>query len=155
MQWQSEGAVITPDGIAESTLVEASGSGVHRISGTLAGLTPGAIAVLSFPARPVGTRGILIELETGAHAGGGFCDLIGETATRERDMLDAGLELTLDRARCWVAMPMTDSTATLRLTLLDQSLARSYVGDGRSGVAIGEVELRETAHFLQGESSPW
>jgi hypothetical protein len=155
MQWQSEGAVVTHDGIAESSLVEASGSGVHRISGTLAGLTPGATAVLSFPARPVGPRGILIELETGAHAGGGFCDLVGETATRERDMLDAGLELTSGRARCWVAMPVTESTATLRLTLLDQSLARSYVGDGRSGVAFGEIELRETARFLQGESSPW
>jgi hypothetical protein len=156
VQWRSEGAVVTHDGIVgESTLVEASGSGVHRINGTLVGLTPGAIAVLSFPARPIGARGVLIELETGAHAGGGFCDLVGETATRERDMLDAGLEVTSDRTRCWVAMPLTESAATLRLTLLDRSLARSYVGDGRSGVAIGKIELRETADFLQGESSPW
>jgi hypothetical protein len=70
-------------------------------------------------------------------------------------MLDAGLEMTSDGARCWVAMPVTESAATLRLTLLDQSLARSYLGDGRSGVAIGEIKLRETSHFLQGESSPW
>lgn len=156
MQWRSDGAIVARDDmVGEWTLREASGPGVHRISGTLAGLTPGAIAVLSFPARPVGTRGVLVELETGARSGGGFCDLVGETATRERDMLDAGLEMTSDGARCWVAMPVTESAATLRLTLLDQSLARSYLGDGRSGVAIGEIKLRETSHFLQGESSPW
>jgi hypothetical protein len=155
-EWRSEGSTFTQDGTAgESTLIEAPRSGVHRINGTLAGLTPGAVAVLSLPARAIGTRGVFIELEMGRQSGGGFCDLVGETATRERDMLDAGVEITSGRARCWVAMPVTESTGTLRLSLLDQDLAPSYVGDGRSGVAIGSIELRETPHFLRAESSPW
>lgn len=154
-EWRSEGSTFTDGSAGESTLVEASGPGVHRIDGKLAGLTPGTVAVLSFPARAIGARGIFIELEMGQQAGGGFCDLVGETATRERDMLDAGIDMVSDRARCWVAMPVTDTIATVRLSLLDQDLAPSYVGDGRSGVAVGAIELRETAHFLQGESSPW
>jgi hypothetical protein len=156
VKWRSEGSTFTWDGAAgESTLIEGAELGVHRISGTLAGLTPGAVVVLSFQARAIGARGIFTELEMGPQSGGGFCDLVGATATRERDMLDAGLDMTSNGARCWVAMPVTNSTATLRLSLLDQDLASSYVGDGRSGVAIEEIELRETAHFIEGESSPW
>jgi hypothetical protein len=156
IEWRSEGSTFTQGGTAgESTLVEAAGPGIHRIDGKLAGLTPGTVAVLSFPARAIGARGVFIELEMGSQSGGGFCDLVGETATRERDMLDTGIDMVSDQARCWVAMTVTDTAAMLRLSLLDQDLAPSYVGDGRSGVAIGGIELRETAHFLQGESSPW
>jgi hypothetical protein len=161
VQWRSDGATVVPDGVAAETagahrLVETAGPGVHRVDGTLAGLTPGATTVLSFAARPIGARGILVELQAGEQSGGGFCDLFGGTATRERDMLDAGLDVQPDgRLRCWVAMPLKESAATLRLSLLDQNLDPSYVGDGQSGAAIGDFEVRDTAHFLQGESSPW
>jgi hypothetical protein len=57
--------------------------------------------------------------------------------------------------RCWVAMPVKHSAATLRLSLLNQDLVASYLGDGLSGAAVGEIALRETPYFLQGESSPW
>jgi hypothetical protein len=63
---------------------------------------------------------------------------------------------------CWTSVSTCNwtagleaSAATLRLSLLDERLEPSYVGDGRSGAAIGEIELRETAHFLQREESPW
>jgi hypothetical protein len=157
LQWQSEGAIFMRDGIAgESTLVEARGPGVHRMNATLAGLTPGATVVLSFPARPIGTRAIRIELQTGEQSGAGSCNLVDGWATRERDMLDAGLDVQPDgKVRCWVAMPVQHSVATLRLGLLNQHLLVSYVGDGLSGAALGDIALRETPYFLQGESSPW
>jgi hypothetical protein len=157
VQWQSEGATLMRDGLGgESTLVEAPGPGFHRINGTLAGLTPGAIVVLSFPARPIGARAILVELQTGAQSGAGFCNPVDGWATRERDMLDAGLDVQPDGSvRCWVAMPVKHSAATLRLSLLNQDLVASYLGDGLSGAAVGEIALRETPYFLQGESSPW
>lgn len=157
VQWRPDGATVVPDAMAgEQRLVENAGSGVHRVHATLAGLTPGATTVLSFPARPNGARGILVELLTDERSGGGFCDLSGGTATRERDMLDAGIDLQADgRFRCWVAMSLPAPTATLRLSLLNERLDPSYIGDGRSGATIGEIEASDTAHFLQGELSPW
>jgi hypothetical protein len=157
VQWRSEGAVLTEGGVAgESTLVEAPGPGVHRINATLAGLTPGAIVVLSFPARPIGTRAILIELQTGDQSGAGLCNPVDGWATRERDMLDAGLDVEPDgKVRCWVAMPVKSPVATLRLGLLNRDVVASYVGDGVSGAAVGDILLRENPYFLQGESSPW
>ena len=101
--------------------------------------------VLSFPARPIGTRGIPLELEAGAQSGGGFCDPLGR-----RDRAAAGWLVTLlgrDDAR--------RSIVDVRLTLLDERLDPAYVGDGRSGIVVGQFELRETAHFLAKESSPW
>jgi hypothetical protein len=71
-------------------------------------------------------------------------------------MLDAGLDVQPDgQVRCWVAIPVQHSVATLRLGLLNQHLLASYVGDGLTGAALGDIALRETPSFLQGESSPW
>jgi hypothetical protein len=44
---------------------------------------------------------------------------------------------------------------TLRLSVLNDRLDPSYIGDGRSGVAVGDMELREAARFLAEERSPW
>ena len=159
VQWRSDGSLVAP-GAGERPgslrLIETAAPGAHRAEGTLSGLTPGATAVLSFAARPTGARGILVELQSGVHLGGGFCDLVGETATRERDMLDAGIEVEADGwSRCWVAMAVREPSATLRLSLIDERLDPTYVGDGTSGVAVGEIELRETTRFLAQEVSPW
>jgi hypothetical protein len=157
LQWQTEGATFTRDGSAgESTLVEARGPGLHRINGTLTGLTPGSIVVLSFPERPIGTRTMFVELQSGEQSGAGLCNPVDGWATRERDMLDAGLDVEPDgKVRCWVAMPVKSPVATLRLGLLNRDIVASYVGDGESGAAVGDILLRETPYFLQGESSPW
>jgi hypothetical protein len=159
--WRSEGAAVGPGNAQDGTagfrrLIESSGPGFHRMEATLTGLTPGATTVLSFQAKPFGARGILVELQTDRQDGGGFCDLVGGTAQRKGDMLDVGLDVQPNGpSRCWVAMDAKASTATLRLSLLDEHLEPSYGGDGRSGAAIGDIELREAMHFLQGEESPW
>jgi hypothetical protein len=159
--WRSDEAVVQPGDAQGETpgfhrLIESSGPGLHGMESALTGLTPGATTVLSFPARSIGARGILVELRTDGQHGSGFCDLVGGTAQRGDDMLDVGVDVQLDgRSRRWVAMGLEASAATLRLSLLDERLEPSYVGDGRSGAAIGEIELRETAHFLQREESPW
>jgi hypothetical protein len=128
--------MVAPDTGAGETVggyqfTEATPPAVHRASATLVWLSPGAIVVLSFPARPVGKRGLLLELTAGAQSGGGFCDLPGGTATRERDMLDAGIEPQPDGwSRCWVAMTVGASIVDVRLTLLDERLDPAYVGTG-------------------------
>jgi hypothetical protein len=137
-------------------LIEGSGPGGHFVEATLTGVDPGAIAILSFPVRALGARGIAVELRTERQYAGGYCDLPGGTAQRDGDMLDVGLDVRSDgAARCWVAMAPKASTVTVRLSLLDHWLQPSYVGDGRSGVAIGDLALRRAAHFVQAESSPW
>jgi hypothetical protein len=159
--WRFDGAVVTADDApadmaGSRLLIEGTGRGLHRVEGTLTDVKPGATTVLSFPARPIGTRGILVELRAGGRQGRGYCDLAGGTAQREGEMLDVGLDAQPNGwSRCWVAMVLGEPTATLRLSLVDEHLEPSYVGDDRSGVAIGEVELRETAHFLHREGSPW
>jgi hypothetical protein len=159
LQWRSDGAAVAPEAAGEAgslRLIEGAGPGLHRVEATLAGLAPGATAVLSFPARPLGTRGVLVELQTHGQRGGGYCDLPGETAQRDGDMLDVGLDVRPDGwSRCWVAMVVKDPTMTLRLSVLNDRLDPSYIGDGRSGVAVGDMELREAARFLAEEQSPW
>jgi hypothetical protein len=161
LDWRSDGAAVALDAGAGDTpgdrrISENAGAALHRVHATLAGLTPGATMVLSFPARPIGKRGILLELNGGTQSGGGFCDLPGGTATRERDMLDAGIEPQPDGwSRCWVAMVVDAPSVDVHLTLLDERLDPGYVGDGRSGVVVGPFELRETARFLAQERSPW
>ena len=48
--------------------------------------------------------------------------------------------------RCWVAMNVDQPGAVLRLSLLDEHLNTAYVGDGRSGVALGNVDVRDLAN---------
>jgi hypothetical protein len=52
-------------------------------------------------------------------------------------------------------MVLDHPTVTLRLNVLNDHLDPSYVGDGRSGVVVGDMQWREARHFLQEESSPW
>jgi hypothetical protein len=137
-------------------VTEAAGGSVHRIETKLTGLTPGTVAVLSFPAKAIGARGVYVELLAGGERGGGYCDLYGETAQRDGDMFDAGLEPQPDGWwRCWVAMPIDASEATLRLSVMNERLDPAYAGDGKSGAALGAVELRETTRFLAREASPF
>src|SRR5262249_27440413 len=122
----------------------------------LTGLTPGKIMLLSFSATPIGARGVFVEVQTAARRGGGYCDLYGATAQRDGEMLDAGLDPQPDGWwRCWVAMPIDAPDAMLRLSLMNERLDPAYVGDGTSGITVGEVELREVNRFLAQEPSPW
>jgi hypothetical protein len=161
LRWRSDGAVLRPgDGRDEMAgshrIVESASPGGHGVEATMTGITPGATTVVAFPAKSIGARGVLVELRANGRRGRGYCDLYGGTAQRDGDMLDVGLEPQPNGwSRCWVAMVLDDPTVTLRLSLLDQRLEPSYVGDDRSGVAIGEVELQATAHFLHREESPW
>jgi len=161
VQWRSGGALLTSDDnepkmAGARRLIESAGPGPHFIEGTLAGVAPDAITVLSLPARALGARGILVELGADQQYGGGYCDLPGETAQRVGEMLDVGLDVQPGGpARCWVAMAFKASTVAVRLSLLDERLEPTYIGDGRSGAAIGNIELREAAHFVRAESSPW
>jgi hypothetical protein len=160
-QWRAEGADLSPADAQGETdgfrrLIERSGPGGHFVEATLTGVDPGAITVLSFPLRAFGARGIAVELRTDRQYAGGYCDLPGGTAQRDGEMLDVGLDVRSDgSARCWVSMALKTSTATVRLSLLDHWLQPAYAGDGRSGVAIGDLELRQAAHFVHAESSPW
>jgi hypothetical protein len=136
--------------------IESAAPGVHRVETTLAGLVPGTFAVLSFPAKAIGARGIFVEVLAGGRRGGGYCDLYGVTAQRDGDMRDAGFEPEADGwSRCWIAMPVEAPDATLRLSLINERLDRTYAGDGNSGAVVGAIELRETTHFLAQEPSPW
>jgi hypothetical protein len=159
LQWRSDGAAAAPDAAGEAgalRLIESAGPGFHSVEATLTGIAPGATAVISFPARPLGARGILVELQTRGQRGGGYCDLPGETAQRDGDMLDVGLDVQTDGwSRCWAAMVLDDPTMTLRLSVLNDHLDPSYVGDGRSGVVVGDMQLREVGRFLHKERSPW
>jgi hypothetical protein len=161
LQWRSENAVLRPgdgrDEMAGSRVIQESPApGRHGVAATLAGITPGATTVVSFPAKAIGARGVLVELQANGRRGGGYCDLYGETAQRDGDMLDVGLDVQTDGgSRCWVAMVLNEPTVTLRLSVLNDQLDPSYVGDGRSGVAVGDMQLREVGHFLQKEPSPW
>src|SRR5262249_44669419 len=120
------------------------------------GLTPGRTLVLSFPARAIGARGIFVELQTAGRRGGGYCDLYRETAQRDGDMLDAGIDPQPDGwSRCWVAIAIDAPEATLRLSLMNERLDPVYSGDGSSGAIAGEIELREAPRFLAQEPSPW
>jgi hypothetical protein len=137
-------------------LVEAAGPGVHRIEKALTGLTPGKIMLLSLRAKPIGARGIFVEVQATGRRAGGYCDLPGGTAQRDGDMLDAGLDPEPDGWwNCWVATVIDAPGATLRLSLMNERLDPAYQGDGKSGVAVGEVELRETTRFLAQQPSPW
>jgi hypothetical protein len=137
-------------------LIETAAPGLHRVETTLTGLVPGKTAVVSFPAKAIGARGVFVEVLTPGKRGGGYCDLYGETAQRDGDMFDAGLEPQPDGWwRCWVAMPIDAPGATLRLSLMNERLDPAYAGDGKSGAAVGEIELRETTRFLAREPSPW
>ena len=137
-------------------LIESTAPGVHRVETTLTGLVPGKTAVLSFPAKAIGARGVFVELQTAEQRGGGYCDLYRATAQRDGDMFDVGVEMERDgRLACWVAMPIGAPSATLRLSLMDEYLEAAYAGDGKSGAEVGPVELRETTRFVAQESSPW
>ena len=71
-------------------------------------------------------------------------------------MLDAGLDAQPSGpSRCWVAMPIDAPGATLRLSLINELLDPAYRGDGKSGVAVGTMERRETTRFVAQEPSPW
>lgn len=155
--WQSEGAAVATDEEgAGQRITEATGARVHHVEQELAGFTPGKIVLLSFRAKAVGARGVYVEMLTGGRRGGGYCDLPGGTAQRDGDMRDAGLEPEPDGwSRCWVAMMVTAPIATLRLSLMNERLDPTYMGDGQSGAVIGRVELRETTRFLAQEASPW
>ncbi|HEV2956151.1 MAG TPA: hypothetical protein VGX95_08535 [Xanthobacteraceae bacterium] len=155
--WTPEGAaVLRDDGASAARLIEAVGPGAHRVETSLAGLAPGRTLVLSFPAKAFGPRGIFVELQTARRRGGGYCDLVGATAQRDGDMLDAGLDPQPDGwSRCWVAMPIDAPGATLRLSLMNERLDPAYVGNGTSGASVGKIELRETTRFLAREPSPW
>jgi hypothetical protein len=156
--WAPDDAIgLRDDGTTDAhRLIEAAGQGPHRIEKRLTGLTPGQTAVLSFSAKAIGARGIFVELQTVGRRGGGYCDLYGLTAQRDGDMLDAGLDPRPDGwSRCWVAMPIDASGATLRLSLTNERLDPAYIGDGISGAAVGEIELRETPRFLARMESPW
>jgi hypothetical protein len=155
--WAGEGAVVVRDGPGGAhRLIEGAGPGVHRVETRLTGLAPGSTLVLSFPAKAIGARGIFVEVQTAGRHGGGYCDLYGATAQRNGDMLDAGLDPQPDGwSRCWVAMPIDATDATLRLNLMNERLDPTYAGDGNSGAAVGEIDLRETARFLAREVSPW
>jgi hypothetical protein len=161
LQWRSDGAVLGPgDGRGEPAgahrILESAEPGRHGVEATMTGITPGATTVVSFPAKAIGARGVLVELRAHGRRGGGYCDLYGETAQRDGDMLDVGLDVQPDGwSRCWVAMVLNDPTVTLRLSVLNEHLDPSYAGDGRAGVAVGDVELQQVAHFLREESSPW
>jgi hypothetical protein len=155
--WQSEGAsvIADQDGIAVHRLIEAAQARVHHVERSLTGLTPGSILLLSFRAKAIGARGIQVELRSTRRAGG-YCDLPGGTAQRDGDMLDAGLDPEPDGWwRCWIAMAVDQPGAILRLSLLDAGLNAAYVGDGRSGVVLGDVDVRETSRFLATAPSPW
>jgi hypothetical protein len=157
-QWVTDGAAVTAeDGNRDAhRLVESAGPGTHRVETRVTGLVPGRTAVLSFPAKAVGARGVFVELQTASRRGGGYCDLSGSTAQRDGDMLDAGLEPEPSGWwRCWVAMPVNEPTATLRLGVMNERLDPVYRGDGKSGAAIGPVELRQTKRFVAREPSPW
>jgi hypothetical protein len=156
-EWTRAGAVVQPDDSAGAyQLIELAGRGGHNIETKLTGLTPGRTLVLSFPATAIGARGIFVELQTAASRAGGYCDLYGVTAQRDGDMLDAGLDPQPDGwARCWVAIPIDTPEAKLRLSLMNERLDPVYAGDGTSGAAVGEIELRETPRFLAQEPSPW
>jgi hypothetical protein len=156
-EWTRAGAVVQPDDPAGAhRVIESTGPGRHRVETKLSGLTPGRTLVLSFPAKAVGTRGIFVELQTAQRRAGGYCDLYGATAQRDGDMLDAGLDPQPNGwSRCWVAMPIEEPQATLRLSLMNERLDPAYAGDGASGAAVGEIELGETPRFLAQEPSPW
>lgn len=156
--WTPEGAMVTRDEQATGAdrLIEAAGARAHRVETRLSGLATGVTAVLSFPARAIGARGIFIEVQTAGRRGGGYCDLYGQTAQRVGDMFDADLDPQPDGwTRCWVAMPIDAPDATVRLSLINEGLDPAYVGNGSSGVTVGKVELRETTRFLAQEPSPW
>jgi hypothetical protein len=156
--WTSEGATVRDydEQPAGHRLIESGGWGVHRVETRLTALAPGTTAVLSFPAKAIGTRGVLIEVQTTGRRGAGYCDLYGASAQRDGDMLDAGLEpQAAGWSRCWVAMPIDASGATLRLSLMNERLDQDYRGDGKSGAVVGSVELQETTRFVAQEPSPW
>lgn len=156
--WTSAGAVVMPDSepAGAQRLIESTGQGTHSIEMKLTGLIPGKTLLLSFPAKAVGARGVFVEVLIRGKRSGGYCDLYGATAQRDGDMRDAGLEPEADGwSRCWVAMPVETPEATLRLSLMNQRLDPTYLGDGRSGALVGAVELRETTRFLALEASPW
>jgi hypothetical protein len=156
--WRPEGALVQPDErqARGARIVESPGRGVHRAEAALTGLTLGKIVLLSFPAKAIGARGIFVEVQTAGRRGGGYCDLHGATAQRDGDMLDAGLGPQPDGWwRCWIAMPIDAPSATLRLSLINERLDPTYVGDGTSGAVVGEIELGETTRFLAQEPSPW
>src|SRR5262249_39912103 len=151
--WTPEGAAVLPEGAGGAhRLTESSGAGAHRADTRIAGLTARRTLVLSLLAKPIGARGVFVAAQTAERRGGGYCDLSGQTAPRDGDMLDAGLDPQPDGwSRCWVAMPIDAPEAALRLSLMNERLDPGYVGDGRSGAVIRGVELRETAHFLAQE----
>jgi hypothetical protein len=155
--WTTDDALVRhEDRNTVHRLIEAAGRGPHGVEKKLTGLTPGKTAVLSIPAKAIGARGIFIELQTAGRRGGGYCDLYGLTAQRDGDMLDAGLDPQPDGwSRCWVAMPIDAPSATVRLSLTNQRFDPVYAGDGSSGAAVGEIELRETPRFLARDQSPW
>src|SRR5262249_16489510 len=155
--WTPEGAAVLPEGAGGAQrLTESSGAGAHRADTRITGQSPGSTLVLSFLAKPIGARGVFVEVQTAGRRGGGYCDLYGQTAQRDGDMFDAGLDPQPDGwSRCWVAMPIDAPEAACRLGLMNERLDPGYVGDGRSGAIIRGVELRETAHFLAQEASPW
>jgi hypothetical protein len=154
--WQSEGATVRDGEGAGQRIIEAAETRVHHVEQKLTGLTLGKVVLLSFRAKAIGARGIFVELLTAGRRGGGYCDLPGETAQRDGDMLDAGLDPAPDGwLRCWVAMPVEAPEATLRLSLMNERLDPLYRGDGKSGAIVGPVELRETTRFLTQEASPW
>jgi len=155
--WAADGATIAAEDNGDAhRLVESAGPGPHRVETRLSGLVPGRTAVLSFPAKAIGARGVFVELQTAGHRGGGYCDLNGMTAQRDGDMLDAGLEPEPSGWwRCWVAMAVNEPSATLRLSLMNERLDPVYAGDGKLGAAIGRLEVRETTRFIAQEASPW
>ena len=156
-EWAADGAAVTAEeGNRDAhRLIESAGPGTHRVETSLTGLVPGRTAVLSFPTKALGARGIFVELQTATRRGGGYCDLTGSTAQRDGDMLDAGLEPEGSGWRCWVAMPVDEPRATLRLSVMNERLDPVYRGDGKSGAVVGPVELRQTTRFVAREPSPW
>jgi hypothetical protein len=157
-EWTRAGAVLAGDAEPAGTyrLVESVGRSAHRVETRLTGLAPGRTLVLSFPAKAIGARGIFVDVQAAGRRGGGYCDLYGQTAQRDGEMFDAGLEPEPDGWwRCWVAMKVEAPDALLGLSLMNERLDPAYAGNGTSGAAVGQVELREMTRFLAQEPSPW
>jgi hypothetical protein len=146
LKWRRDNAsILTNVEKSADKLVESTGTGLHRIEAVVTGLTANAVHTVSLHVKPQQRSGVMFEVRDnfGGHYGVVHFDLARNEVSQQSDTIaDAGMLAIGDGwYRCWATMVLATDRAVIDFTLLADDGARSYRGDGNSGLLIWGVQL--------------
>ena len=156
--WQATGSEVQPQGAEQGArIVETDeGPGLHYIETVATGLTPGPY-IVSVRFKAIGDR--IIELAARGRArhskGSTVCKPKLKTAYRTGDFFDGDMSyLSDDWMLCWGSIEVSGKAMGIDVNILPSSGGPAYIGDGRSGLVIDEVEVHPGWRPATAETGP-